>query len=359
VTLASVNALLRFSGGVVRSLKIQNPKETFANSVFRREDGIGVVGFKSHRNMHLGQVFKNLEILLLDGIPHAHATALFDIPNFPAKTLRHVVLRECLPISHLMQICDTANGLQHLECISTIGDVDITKTPLCPSVKVLHFTVIGSAEHFQKVLDWFPNVEEFQFKETPGTLDTLTLAWKSLKVARIIGARELLSLTVLSEVLTNFVLKFLPWLCNVQIGTQQSLQELSLLNVPKAFQDLRLFQSADNVKTLEELTISSPQFEVRDVEPFLSGGTGLTLVNMNGLRYVNDATLALLHSHTQLECLLIDDCTGVTGHGIIKLIEKLSVKKGGRLRGVTVQGNESIRRQTIDWAKGLGVRIFI
>jgi hypothetical protein len=359
VTLASVKALIRFSGGRVRSLKIRHPRDTFANSVFRREDGNGVVGFKNHGNMHLGQVFKNLETLELDGFGHGHASSLFEIPNFPAKTLRHVVIREHLFISHLRQICSTADGLEYLECISAVGDVGDTKTPVYPSVKVLKFILDGSWEHFQKLLNWFPNLEEFHYKEKQGLLGTLILPWKSLKVARIIGARALLSLTVLSEELTNFELKLLPSLVEVQIGIQQSLQELSLSIVPKAFQDLRLFQSTDNAKTLKNLTISSPQFEVRDVEPFFSGGTGLSYVDITGLRYVNDATLALLYSHTLLEWLVIDDCPGITGHGIIKLMEKLAIKKGGQLRGLGVRGNESIRRQTIDWAKGVGVTVWI
>jgi hypothetical protein len=363
VTLASVTALIRFSGGVVRNLRILNPAHTFANSVFRKEDGKSVVGFKNHGNMHLGQVFKNLEkleMLKLNGL--GRPSYLFEIPNFPAKTLRHVVIREHLNILHLMHICHTADGLQYLECSFQIREVGIPQTAVYPSVKVLkivELVLFVSGEHFHKVLDWFPNVEEFHFRKPLGGLRELKVAWKSLKVARISGARDLLGLIVLSEELTNFELKHLPSLFQIDIRTQQCLQELSLTNVPRAFQDLRLFQSADNAKTLNKLTISSTQFEVRDVEPFFSGGTGLNYVNIDGLRYVNDATLAHLYSHTLLEQLEINDCTGVTGHGIIKLIEKLSVKKGGRLRWVSVRGNESIRRQTIDWARGLGVMIVI
>jgi hypothetical protein len=365
ITLASIKALIRYSGGVVRNLKMGPPSETFTQAVLPVSDVPSLAGFKSHLNMHLGRLFKHLEVLELFGSVSRRPISLLHIPNFPAKTLRHLtIFGDGLSNEALQKVCDTADALEYLEFYWDRGDFQRYPDPgkVYPSVKVLKLVLSASifelsTQTVGKLLNWFPNVEEFGLKNA--NMSEIILPSKCLKVVSIISIRGLHSLTIRSEELISLELNHLLSLSSVQLSAQPFLEELCLINVPKAFQNLHLFQSLDNAKPLRSLTISSPQFEVRDVEPIFRGGTDLTRVNINGLRYVNDATLTHLYPHKSLERVDINHCQGVTGHGLIQLVQQLSVKKGGRLRAISIGGNESIRRQTIDWARGWGVIVSI
>ena len=124
----------------------------------------------------------------------------------------------------------------------------------------------------------------------------------------------------------------------VDIPAQSTLEELMLDTVSSMSPDI-LEQFLDSATTMKRLTIASaPRFEVCHIEHFLREGINLKFININSLRYVNDTTLQLLHSLKHLERLHVDDCPGITGQGIIRLVENLCIKRGGQLTAISVQG---------------------
>jgi hypothetical protein len=144
----------------------------------------------------------------------------------------------------------------------------------------------------------------------------------------------------------------------LHLPIQPHLEELHLVTVP-SLPDHVLQQFYESAKSLQHLSINSPQFSPKDVDQFLRQGLNLRSIRLSYTQGINDSTLGLLHSLHRLESLEIDYCTEVTGNGIINLVKSLSIKKGGKLRSISVRGNENIRRQTIDWARDQGVIISI
>jgi len=167
------------------------------------------------------------------------------------------------------------------------------------------------------------------------------------------------SLTITSIELRVLELSMLTSLRILDIPPQICLEDLTIDTTRSVSPDL-LDRCHDSVRTLRKLTITSaPLFEAQHIEHFLRDGINLTHININGLRYVHDGTLQLLHHLKRLELLNVDNCPGITGAGIIRLVENNSPKRGGRLTKISVRDNESIRRQTIDWARNFGVTISI
>ena len=142
----------------------------------------------------------------------------------------------------------------------------------------------------------------------------------------------------------------------LHIPPQTSLKEFTINSTEQLSPDLLvLFRGSFN--TLTKLTISTPQFEVQQIEPFLREGFKLRYVNINSLRNVNDGTLDLLQPLRSLEQLHVDHCTGITRFGLMEFIKNLSLN--GRTLALSIKGHQSIDEHIMDWARDLGVRIYI
>jgi hypothetical protein len=212
----------------------------------------------------------------------------------------------------------------------------------------------------------FPEVEEITLKQEGPCAPwsylqrvDLTCPFTKLKVVRICGVDRPSNLEIQSQDLKVLEISGATDLGNFVIPDQSFLEEVTFDTVPRIHPKI-LEKFLASASTMKKFTItSSPSFEVLHVEHFLREGINLQFVNISSLRYVNDTTLKLLHSHKYLERLQIDDCPGITGQGIIRLVQNLCKKGGGRLTWISVKGNESIRRQTIDWARSCEVIVSI
>lgn len=377
LTSQNVRALTRYAAGDIRTLKIRS-LTVFRDSCYgdNRESGT-VPGFRSHKGIVLGPLFQNLECFYApEGLCEdlGLAKLLFGIPHFPSSTLRSIQVGCCFTIQHVESICDTARQLEQLECVLQCPADHLERIPECPgrypSIKYLGLTLvipmiggIRGLSNPNQILTWFPNVEVFTLSDMFQSVGQVVLLplWKSLKTIRVYGASKLQVLRMYrgDTPMSAIELRDLPNLDSLETAiSHANLERLCLESVPKLDTTVlsRLKYSAS---TLKYLTLSSPQFEVQHIEPFLRAGGTLKHINMNSLRNVNDGTLSILHSFIYLERLEVDNCDGIMGHGIIKLVEKLSPQKGGRLTSISVKGNENVRRQTIDWARSLGVVVSI
>ena len=260
------------------------------------------------------------------------------------------------------QIVDLCHAAPHLEELSCGVDFAREMPPMVhfPSVKNLQIRLKGGMTlDCTMFWDFFPNVEEFTFSQaTPPSEPSLEMKWSQLKKLTLRNVHTSIFL-IRSNELTTLELSDLPNLIAFGGTAQLNLQHLCLLNLRNLRVDKYLAPLYNFASTLESLTFSSPQFEARHIEPVLADAIHLQSLNINNLRYTSDATLQFLHNNKNLQHLSVDHCTGITGHGIIKLIEKLCRKKGGKLTTISIRGNESIRRQTIDWARAVGVKVSI
>jgi hypothetical protein len=362
VTNQSIKALVRYAAGNIRSLKMRSPETTFAG--FKNAAELGVVaGYKHHGNSHLGLLFKNLESFEQTPWEGARIATLWDIPNFPSPTLRRLTLATPLSPSHLPLL---PRDLEYLECLCFPFDFDIQVN----FKSLLTLKIIGVVNGTWSTTlvvhkEMFPNLEEFSYTERGRDLvRTMDILSPGLKVLRVNASPSLSRLRRLPEDLKVLELNNLNALtfddnsADERFPTQSRLEKLSLCNI--RLQRTELQRLYDSATTLTKLRISTPQFEARDIEPFLREGVNLTYINISQTSYVNDGTLKLMHSLLKLECLEIDHCPGVTGHGIIQLVQILSPSKtGGRLAMIKARGNEGIRRQTVDWAWQVGVYVSI
>jgi F-box-like len=375
LTKENVSALVRNAVDDIRSLKIHSLHRSFSQSYFIASGN--VKNYKSHANAHLGELFKNLE--RFDAIHSIHdstreADFLFSLPQFPCSSLRQIKMECCIDIQQLEQICKCAQQLERLDCVlaglpPSMTDPIESERDRFPSLKTLAIRVVslpGRVEidtiTIHKILHWFSSLEELCFWDMSGVVQFIVIGNTSTKMKklRVHGGARICAVNVLRGFLATLDVRDLPGLAILpnDLHSASQFDELILQSVPRLDSQIlpHFYPSASKLKIL---TLSSPQFEVRDVEYFIREGVNLKSLNVNALRYVNDATLRFLHNLKLLEQLYIDDCPGITGHGIIQLINTISVKRGGRLTFISSKGNESIRRQTIDWARNLGVIITI
>ena len=363
VTSGSVKALLRYAAENIRTLKIRPPEITFAN--FKKIIQTGPE-FLHHANMHLGPLFKNLECLEQISSLAYSSDSLWSIPQFPYSTLRSLHIATPLAKGRLLLILCNSPALERLECschIDDIGRPDQVHSP--PPLKVLTLTAHGvlsfSASPSRTIANWFPDLEEFTLRDYH-SLYPIDPPLK-LKVLRFQKCDYAFILTFPRN-LKVLEWSYMPSLSSVHdseltpLSLYPDLEELCIRNVRLLKREI-LQNFYPSAKTLRMLTISSPQFEIGDIEHFLREGTNLTIINISQISYVNDTTLNLLHPLVNLERLEIDHCHGVTGHGIIQLISKLAPSRGGRLKAIRAKGIESIRRQTVDWAWKFGVLVSI
>jgi len=371
LTIENVKALVRYAGGDIKGLKMFVPTSTFSPGCFQMHLGRDPPQYKNHRNMHLEPLFRNLEDLeIVHTSGSEYDDSIFRLPSFPANTLRRFVVHG-IDI-HAEQIIDLCRAAPHLEELSC--GVDFSRAmPLMahfPSVKNLQIRLKGGMTPdsimFDSIMfdsisfwDFFPNVEEFTFSQaTPPSEPSLEMKWSHLKKLTLRNIHTNIVI-IRSNELTTLELSDLPHLILFGGIAQPNLQHLCLLNLRNLNVDKYLVPLHNYASTLESLTFSSPQFEARHIEPVLPDAIHLQSLNINNLRYTSDATLQFLHHNKNLQHLSVDHCTGITGHGIIKLIENLCRKKGGKLTTISIRGNDSIRRQTVDWARAVGVEVSI
>ena|SRR2546423_10764191 len=363
LTAANIKALGRYAGGAIKSLKMDSPEHRFSTACYQPPSyPEWHSAFKTHCNMALDPLLRELEEFeMIDVSGPAFGPIMMSLPSFPPRSLRKLLLKSVLRYEDVVNICTIAPQLEHLSC--KLRPVAILRdTFRFPSLKILHIGLQGHAPAvIQLLVAWFQNMEDFALTESTNlhrSTDQVNIAWKNLRVMTV-GRMVTHDLSITSNKLTTLDLSRSGNLTTCNIPAQPNLQHLCIRALPNLPIDPYLTPLLSSGRTLESLTISSPQFEVRDIEHILRGATNLKSLNIDNLRYVNDATLQSLHTHRCLQVLSVNHCTGITGHGIIQLIEKLCVKKEGMLTAISVQGNESIRRQTIDWALAIGVKVSI
>ena len=365
-----IRALVRYSGGNIRSLKIRHPTENFVPSLVGLDES-SIVKYRKQSNSLLLPLFRNLERLEVFGI-ESNPRTFIDIacfPTFPHPSIRYLDIDYYLIGGAMKYICERAKQVEHLGFSIKYLTPFPEGAVLAPSVKSLVIRIgyhIAINVSLNVLLSWFPSLEEFTLvvENIPSISETMPslkvdLPWKKLTTARIRGVTQIESLTITSDELKVLELSGLGYLQMPDIPSQISLKELTIDTTRLLLPEL-LDRFYDSASTLQKLRITStPLFEVHHIEHFLREGINLTDINIDGLRYVQDGTLQLLHHLKHLERLNVDNCPGITGVGIIRLVENISPKRGGRLTSISIRGNESIRRQTIDWARNFGVIISI
>jgi F-box-like len=364
LTAPNIKALVRYAGGAVKGLKMFPPECTFTPGCFQLISHThGDTTFKTHRNVLLEPLFRQLEEFeFKDNLfINTFGPNMMSLPCFPSRNLRRLLVESLCYLKDLEYICTAAPLLEHLSCRLYLHE-RMDDSLRFHSLKTFHITTQGPLRPaFQSLLGWYPNVEDFAFYEQTNyqsSTDEVIYDWENLKVMTV-RQTTAPNLSITSNKLTTLDLAKSGYLTVCDIPAQPNLQHLHIRDLPNLPIHPSLTPLLSSGPTLESLTISSPQFEVRDIENLLREAVNLRSLNIDNLRYTNDATLQLLHAHQRLQVLSVNHCTGITGHGIIQLIEKLRVKKGGKLTAISVRGNESIRRQTIDWALEMGVKVSI
>jgi len=349
------------SAGIgTREIAMHNPSDTFAN--------YSVPGFPESKTQTLSllrQLFKNLEVLDIfcggDRRMDASSDVLrhgFDI--LPFANLRHITIEFAISPTTFAKLCDAAPQLEFLDCCLSSNDVILDPAKTYPRLKAFLLTAIApDLAHWAEIFGrWFPNLEEVIIKRHIGhsrggeSRRDCELRLNNLRILRLGGSINLRLTSTEMRIIQLSGLRVL------HLPIQPHLEELHLVTVP-SLPDHVLQQFYESAKSLQHLSINSPQFSPKDVDQFLRQGLNLRSIRLSYTQGINDSTLGLLHSLHRLESLEIDYCTEVTGNGIINLVKSLSIKKGGKLRSISVRGNENIRRQTIDWARDQGVIISI
>ena len=364
-----IRALVRYSGGDIRSLKIRKPKENFVPSLVELDE-TSIVKYRRQSISLLLPLFKNLErleVFRIESNPRTYLD-LTSFPIFPPPSIRYLDIDYYLLDGAVKYICETAKQLEYFgfstKCLTTFPEGPVQALSV-KSLVIRMGSYINEDVALTAFLSWFPSLEEFtlvleNIPSIPETtrLLTVNLPWKKLTTARIRGVSHMRSFTITSNELRVLELSALgsPTL---DIPSQISLEELTV-DTARLLRPELLDRFHDCARTLQKLTITyAPLFEAQHIKHFFREGINLTYININGLRYVHDQTLQLLHHLKHLQRLNVDNCPGITGVGIIRLVETLSPRRGGRLTSISIRGNESIRRQTIDWARDFGVIISI
>jgi len=379
----SVHALVRYSRGRVRKLHMQPPNVTFSPHCFRVDDKAASLNVKNVSNAHLKPLFEALEQLQISETKHTtplqfakveRVNVLFLIPGFPSANLRHLDLEFLLSMERVIDICTATPELEFFSLVfyQTLSGPKDEDTRF-PSVKSLVIrTRRGGTYHFiHPLFEWFPNVDDFSYWPDMGlpagdiySMHEIVFENPNLKTLRITPS-GCQAVGVRSETLRVLHISFSTTLRSLHIPAQRFLEELHIESLP-LLGPLCFFhcplnfleQAHESASTLRRLTVAiSPRFDVTHVDYFLRHATGLEFIKLQNVHNVNDSTLELLGACKRLKELLVDYCTGITGFGLIKLIKAIAVGAGGKLRTVSAIGNENIRRQTVDWAREMGVII--
>lgn len=365
LTRENVKALVRYAGGDIKGLKMHSPTVTFSSSCFLTDIWDEKSKFKSHRNINLEPLLRNLENFeVVDG-NNEDRVKLFYLPSFPPSTLRcFVVDRIHISVEQVVDLCTAAPQLELIAC-GIVAPSSALEFRQFSSVKVLELCMSAHMnQSFFSFLRSFPDLERFAFEQTipyPITQfgPAMRINWRHLKELSLRNIQTQY-LYIDSNQLIDLDLRDIRHLHSLEMATLPNLQHFSIVNLYFGFTaDLSRAAPFTDASLLKTLNYSSPQFEVCYVQQTLREAINLEYLDIGNLRYTSDATLQLLHDHKKLEYIGVDYCTGITGHGIIQLVEKLCIKKGGKLKTISIHGNESIRRQTIDWARAMGVKISI
>jgi len=355
--------MVRNAGGKIRSIKVYDFDTTFfefSSNLFR--DSVHVEGYQSQTRRVSGKLFRFLERYESDKSPRV--TPFTESLLSQSRNLKYIKIRSTLPLREMEMICESATLLEHFELgLDAHSMMSVTCQPgRFPSLKTLGITTALRLAKVSDLFDWFCNLQEIKFTYVGVRTGPTTFFIRNVQTLNSIRVKNSWNLTNVSyraQNLTSIELVALPHLITIQDSPgSQYLTEIIIQDVPSLPKD-QLFRFFQNPRYVSILTLSSPQFEAIDVEPFFRESMHLKYVDINSLRSMNDSTLKLLHSQKRLEELYVDDCPGITGNGIIQLVENLSVKCGGKLSKISIGGNESIRRQTVDWARTKGVVIWI
>jgi Leucine Rich repeat len=352
----SLAALLRYSDGRVRSLVVHSLVQAFSGACYTSILAlVNVKGFKNHGNTPLLSLFRTLEHLEVKCGWREQGLAP-DIRQLIPDTLRRIAFSSP-HFSKVNQICIALPQLEHLCCHGSdlTGGTANEALPDFPSMKILELRNIHSENSLDHFLRRLPNLEEFDLENSRGVAQ-LNLLTPTLKVARIQVSSTHLTVNISSNQLKSLQLSRLRNLF-LSIPKQSLLEELVYETI-SAFDVQILHNFRDSAESLQKLVLASPQFELSDIEYFLRHGRNLRHLGAPSLDCVTDATLSLLHQNQFLESLDVTFCPRITAAGVIQLIKKLCPKLGGRLKRIGFNG-ESVRRETIDWARSVGVRIVI
>jgi hypothetical protein len=362
---------LSSTGIGIRSMAMNKPQDTFG--------GYHVPGYpecKSQTLSLLRQLFKNLEIIHILRAPERRipfgvdsSTDLnHEIDILPLSNLVHINIEFPISPRSFVGLCGGTPHLEFLGCHLSSNEVDPKSPRTYPLLKSLSLSVpLVNCSHWAEVCSrWFPNLEALTIVHEYGAFTNPPLTpydWEfylnNLRKLRLGSTnRKLSNLRLISKQIQILELAELTHLQEIRLPVQSHLEELHISSVP-LLQKHILTQFYESAKSLQHLTLSSPQFTPKDFDHFLGEGTNLRSIKVNSSYEITDSTLTILHSHHRLERLEIDDCREVTGNGIINLVKSLSIKNGGKLRSISVRENPSIRRQTIDWARDQGVIISI
>ena len=372
LSLASIKRLISLSNDGIgtKNFAVGSMETTFANYYVP-----GHPEYKSQTHALLRQLFKNLETFsitnhysnaTMDGLPYLHHE--FEI--LPLANLVHINIETFISLKTVARLCQEAPRLEHLGCCITNSGVDSNSPKSFPQLKALSLSIsqCHPSQWIPVCGQWFPNLDAltvmYCFPLSQMAIPGEEYEWEcnltQLKTLRLgsSGNHRVLDLHCLSTNLRILDLSGASHLQTIRLPAETHLEELHLESIPRLRADV-LSQFHETAESLLHLTISSPQFSAKDIQQFLLKGRNLKSVKINSTSGVTDSTLAILHSLQHLERLEIDNCPEVTGGGIINLIKSLFCKNGGTLRFISLRGNESIRRQTIDWARNQGVIISI
>jgi hypothetical protein len=292
------------------------------------------------------------------------------MPSFPPPQLRRLHLDEETSLHTISVLLGRARNLEYLSF--RVGRGILGELGPYPSLKILKVSLPeGDILLTSYFLRYLPNVEELTLRLIDvHKLDDnddiyektdfdFTHTLQSLKWLKIETdyCRPLNSLVIDTTSLRSLEMSDIGAPHQVlRLNGELHLQRLVLGCTCRHARDIvRLFRPT--ASTLEEFSLASCYLDKSDVEYFISHARGLKSFNISNIQNVNDSTLELLCTHRELESFDITHCPDVTGAGIIRLVEALSPKRGGKLKAIKAHHNQFIRDQTIHWAKEMGVAV--
>lgn len=366
----SIKRLIHLSNNGVgtKEIAVSSMGHSFANYCVP-----GQPQYKSQTITLLQQLFKNLKSISIgscdspsigDAVSWKMGLLNHEFDILPLANLVHIDIGYTISVESFARLCQETPHLESLSCSLYWHEGALQSERSFPQLKTLTLLVsITDNQLLQSCVRWFYNLETLTVKCNFAFEHSERLEWEcgleKLKTLKLVGNTLIIrGLQCVSTNLRVLDISGLIYLKTLRVAPQTRLEELHIHSVP----DLRgdtLLQFYDSAESLRHLTISSPNFGAKDIQHFLVQGRNLRTIKINSMESFTDSTLAILHSMHHLERLEIDHCPLVTGGGIINLVQSLCTKTGGKLRSISLRGSESIRRQTIDWARDQGVIISI
>ena len=361
--LRSIKRLITLSGGEVRSLSIHELENTFTYPIHRDS-----AGFKPQASALFLPLFKSLARLDLLKSPNwdHNPLDLSMVHLLSSAPLIYLNIEIPAFLSTVIQYCQAAPQLEYLGCC--ICRADLANHEIAdwkfPVLKTLSLQAyVDNTNWADSIVQLFPNLVEVNIQRNGSTKQQTTPSvWsfplKTLRIARFRSLPMVSKFNFTSTELSIIEIQTNVNVRDLELPIQSHLEELTISNVSRLDSGI-LHRLCASAPSLKRLTISSPQFTVNDIEPFLCEGLNLRFLELNSTSDVRDKTLFHLQPLKYLDHLHLNHCPDITGNGIIRLIQSLSSKNGGKLRYISLVGNETIRRQTIDWARDQGVIISI